>query len=737
MTVESIRRPSRQQISIYYSTSSNPKPTPPWNQLSKEIHSLYAHTRHTSHESSLLRQYILNLENSICEILGPETLLKQHGSVAAGLGFPNSDIDLLICNNNLFETPSVSKSSAKPSSSVFSMISPSGESMDGNASSSNKLKFNDQITESFRKREATVVILEKVQRHLQSSSRLQIASSRLISSSIPHLEIADAKTRWTFDISMAQQDPTSKHHPKDDHALHRLYILQNLISQNPNLPALVIIIKLLLRSRGLDSASVGGIGGYSVAVWIAAFLHLSLRDPNLTSDVSFQLFHFVNAFSLESGFDPLKHYIRWDCISSSTLPSFKPYISEIPFTSMRRKKGEHGISIEDPAVPLYNVTGQCTRFGDVRRAFSEFRDALVGLGVVKTGESGVVTALDEFSIVRRVLGRRVLDEIVQLKLAINRLQLLQAKKAAYNQQCRREIAQLLEKKKIESARVRVEHIIREDFSIEAMEILELYLDMLVARFGLLEQLKNCDQSISEAVNTLIYAAPRFAVQELTLVQNQLKAKFGKEFAAAALENSNDVIVHKLNAHSADPVLVDQYLKAIAKAYDMPWDNSNNYNPGNGGGYPGSGGYNGGYGGGTGVFNGPIPSQQPNQSGYYLSPPQQMPNTNPSMAVYPHYVPPAADMMQINPQQQQQQQQTYPQQQQQQSYPVPMSMPMQTPIDLQLPGTQFLQTGSREIPNLDRGLGAGGGQGQTVKEDDDLFKRMYCSSSRFYFTVEFV
>lgn len=78
---------------------------------------------------------------------------------------------------------------------------------------------------------------------------------------------------------------------------------------------------------------------------------------------------------------------------------------------------------------------------------------------------------------------------VQLKLAINRLKLLQQKKTQLNAAARREIAGLLEKGKEDSARVRVEHIIREDFNIEAMEILELYSELLLARFGLLESMK--------------------------------------------------------------------------------------------------------------------------------------------------------------------------------------------------------------------------------------------------------
>ncbi len=73
---------------------------------------------------------------------------------------------------------------------------------------------------------------------------------------------------------------------------------------------------------------------------------------------------------------------------------------------------------------------------------------------------------------------------VQLKLSLNRLQLLRQKKQVQIQNTRREIGQLLKDGKVESARVRVEHVIREDFLIEALELLHLHVDTLLARFGL-------------------------------------------------------------------------------------------------------------------------------------------------------------------------------------------------------------------------------------------------------------
>ncbi|KAI8095106.1 regulator of Vps4 activity in the MVB pathway-domain-containing protein [Gilbertella persicaria] len=167
---------------------------------------------------------------------------------------------------------------------------------------------------------------------------------------------------------------------------------------------------------------------------------------------------------------------------------------------------------------------------------------------------------------------------VQLKLSINRLKMLQAKKTSLNQQNRREIGTLLEKGKEESARIRVEHIIRDDLLIEAMESLELYCDLLLARFGLLETYKTCDPSIAEAVNTIIWAAPRVGeVKELGLVRDQLASKFGKEFMMQALENTdeqvNPRIVLKLQVNAPDSFLVERYLEEIARTYDIKWRSS--------------------------------------------------------------------------------------------------------------------------------------------------------------------
>ena len=122
---------------------------------------------------------------------------------------------------------------------------------------------------------------------------------------------------------------------------------------------------------------------------------------------------------------------------------------------------------------------------------------------------------------------------VQLKLSVSRLRMVQAKDAALAKKQRRDMAQLLEQGRDESARIRVENIIRSDMNTELLEILELYCELLTARAGLLEQ-KECDPGLEEAVKSIIYAAPKVeGVKELSVVRVLLAEKYGKDFAVEA------------------------------------------------------------------------------------------------------------------------------------------------------------------------------------------------------------
>ncbi|KAK5158497.1 Vacuolar protein sorting-associated protein ist1 [Recurvomyces mirabilis] len=163
---------------------------------------------------------------------------------------------------------------------------------------------------------------------------------------------------------------------------------------------------------------------------------------------------------------------------------------------------------------------------------------------------------------------------VQLKLSVSRLRMVQQKDTALAKQQRRAMAQLLEQGKEESARIRVENIIRSDMNTELLEILELYCELLTARAGLLEQ-KECDPGLEEAVKSIIFAAPKVeGVKELGTVRALLVEKYGKEFVLEAVENRDGKVAarvaDRLKVEPPRRELVDAYLETIAEAYGVDW-----------------------------------------------------------------------------------------------------------------------------------------------------------------------
>ncbi|CAG0887584.1 unnamed protein product [Darwinula stevensoni] len=164
-----------------------------------------------------------------------------------------------------------------------------------------------------------------------------------------------------------------------------------------------------------------------------------------------------------------------------------------------------------------------------------------------------------------------------LRLAVNRLKLLEKKKTELGLKARKEIADYIAAGKYERAKIRVEHIIREDYLVEAMEILEMYCDLLLARFGLIQQMKGLDDGLQEAISSLIWAAPRLQtdVTELKVISEQLTAKYGKTYAQACRENAvgtvSEKLMHKLGVQAPPKLLVEKYLIEIAKSHNVEYD----------------------------------------------------------------------------------------------------------------------------------------------------------------------
>lgn len=168
-----------------------------------------------------------------------------------------------------------------------------------------------------------------------------------------------------------------------------------------------------------------------------------------------------------------------------------------------------------------------------------------------------------------------------LKMAQTRISLLKNKKKNSIKLQQRQIADLLKQGKDESARIKVENVIRDDFVIEALDILELFCDLIQARIQLIAESKTCPSDLKEAVSSVLYAAPRVEIPEFMVIRDQFAKKFGKEFVVNAMENRdfavNQRIMIKLSVKVPEPYLCVHYLKDIAEEYGIKLDEDNYQN----------------------------------------------------------------------------------------------------------------------------------------------------------------
>ncbi|KAJ7969491.1 Regulator of Vps4 activity in the MVB pathway protein [Quillaja saponaria] len=164
-----------------------------------------------------------------------------------------------------------------------------------------------------------------------------------------------------------------------------------------------------------------------------------------------------------------------------------------------------------------------------------------------------------------------------LKLSVSRIKLLKNKREAQVRQLKRELAKLIESGQDRTARIRVEHVIREEKTMTAYDLIEIYCELIAARLPIIESQKNCPVDLKEAISSVIFASPRCSdIPELMDVRKHLTARYGKEFVSAAIElrpncGVNRMLVEKLSAKAPDGPTKMKILSAIAEEHNVKWD----------------------------------------------------------------------------------------------------------------------------------------------------------------------
>ncbi|KAA8547565.1 hypothetical protein F0562_003994 [Nyssa sinensis] len=163
------------------------------------------------------------------------------------------------------------------------------------------------------------------------------------------------------------------------------------------------------------------------------------------------------------------------------------------------------------------------------------------------------------------------------KMAVARIKLLRNKREVVVKQMRRDIALLLQSGQDATARIRVEHVIREQNIMAANEFIELFCELVVARLPIIAKQRECPADLKEGISSLIFAAPRCSdIPELLAIRDIFEKKYGKDFVSAATDlrpNSgvNRMLIEKLSVRTPAGEVKLKFMKEIAKEYQIEWD----------------------------------------------------------------------------------------------------------------------------------------------------------------------
>lgn len=158
---------------------------------------------------------------------------------------------------------------------------------------------------------------------------------------------------------------------------------------------------------------------------------------------------------------------------------------------------------------------------------------------------------------------------ILLGLTISRITIIRNHHHVRCNQARGDVAQHLQLGHTDRALLRVEHVIKEQNTLEAFEMIDGYCHLIIERIVLLENQKECPKELQEATSSLIFAASRCGdLPELQSARYIFASKFGKEFTNAAVELRNNCgvnpkMVQKLSARQPSLEIRQRLTKEIA------------------------------------------------------------------------------------------------------------------------------------------------------------------------------
>jgi len=142
------------------------------------------------------------------------------------------------------------------------------------------------------------------------------------------------------------------------------------------------------------------------------------------------------------------------------------------------------------------------------------------------------------------------------------------------------VADYVRNNKVPRARIAVEHLVREDYKIEAMDRVEAYADTLLMRMQLIkDRPKNgsVDPAIEQPLANVLWASPFLSqdIPELAQVSVMFRKHFGLEYVTMCEQNKLGMVdVDLLRCLSCDLIpklLIEKYLVEICRSQNVTFE----------------------------------------------------------------------------------------------------------------------------------------------------------------------
>ncbi|XP_052195725.1 uncharacterized protein LOC127803504 isoform X2 [Diospyros lotus] len=154
-------------------------------------------------------------------------------------------------------------------------------------------------------------------------------------------------------------------------------------------------------------------------------------------------------------------------------------------------------------------------------------------------------------------------------LAIARIKILKNQRHVRCSHARSDVVQLLSLGHQDRALLRVEYVIKEQNMLDVFSMVENYCHLLLDRFVLVRNNRECPEELKEAMSSLIFASSRCGeLPEIKEMRGIFASKYGSEFVARAVELRNNCgvnpkMVQKLSTRQESLESRQGLLKQIA------------------------------------------------------------------------------------------------------------------------------------------------------------------------------